>query len=133
MIQYWQSSWITNKSDGRPPVKIEKLTILWTTEDEETALNMLLMYALKSNLNKWWKECNVITWGPSNKLVCSSLEVQLMIRQIQETGVKFYACKRCAESYGLVEKLESLGIEVKLMGEPLTGYLQDSGYRVISI
>lgn len=114
-------------------MKIDKLTILWTTEDEETALNMLLMYALKSNMNKWWKECNVITWGPSNKLVCRSRDVQLMIRQIQEAGAKFYACRRCAESYGLVEELESLGIEVKLMGEPLTNYLQNGEYRVISI
>lgn len=114
-------------------MKIDKLTILWTTEDEETALNMILMYTLKSNTNKWWKECNVITWGPSNKLVCKSRDVQLMIRQIQETGVKFYACKRCAEEYGLVEHLESLGIEVKLMGEPLTQYLQDDSYRVLSI
>jgi hypothetical protein len=114
-------------------MKIDKLTILWTTDNEETALNMLLMYALKSNLNKWWQECNIITWGPSNKLVCSSPEVQLFIKQIQEAGVKMYACKRCAEEYGLVERLEALGIEVKLMGEPLTAYLQDDSYRVITI
>ena len=56
-----------------------------------------------------------------------------MIRQIQEVGVKVYACKRCAESYGIVETLEKLGVEVKLMGEPLTGFLQDDSYRVISV
>jgi hypothetical protein len=114
-------------------MKIEKLTILWTTDNEETALNMLLMYALKSNVNKWWKECNIITWGPSNKLVCSNPEVQVMIKQIQENGANFFACRRCAEEYGLVEQLESLGIGVKLMGEPLTQYLQDDTYRVLSI
>ena len=114
-------------------MKIDKLTILWTTEDEETALNMILMYTLKSNINKWWKECNLITWGPSNKLVAESPEVQLMIRQIQEAGVKVYACKRCAEEYGIVAQLEKMGIEVKLMGEPLTKYLQDSTYRVLSV
>lgn len=114
-------------------MKIDKLTILWTTDNEETALNMLLMYALKSNLNNWWKECNIITWGPSNKLVCASPDVQLFVKQIQEAGAKFYACKRCAEEYGLVDQLTSLGIEVKLMGEPLTQYLQDDCVRVLSI
>ena len=114
-------------------MKIDKLTILWTTDNEETALNMLLMYALKSNLNNWWTECNIITWGPSNKLVCSNPEVQLFIKQIQDAGAKFFACKRCAEAYGLEDQLTSLGIEVKLMGEPLTAYLQDDAYRVITI
>ncbi|MBR0597194.1 DsrE family protein [Sinanaerobacter chloroacetimidivorans] len=114
-------------------MKIDKLTILWTSEDEEIALNMLLMYTLKSNVNHWWKECNLITWGPSNKLLCSNPEVQVMVKQIMEAGVKVYSCKRCADEYGLTEQLEKMGIEVKLMGEPFTEYLQDSSYRVISI
>jgi hypothetical protein len=114
-------------------MKIDKLTILWTSENEEIATNMLLMYTLKSNLNNWWKECNLITWGPSNKILCENPEVQVMVKQIMDTGVKVYSCKRCAEEYGIVEKLENMGIEVKLMGEPLTNYLQDSSYRVITI
>lgn len=112
---------------------IDKLTILWTTEDEETALNMILMYTLKSNANKWWKECNLITWGPSNKLLCSSREVQELVREIRKEGVNVMACQRCAERYGLVDQLKAMEIEVKLMGEPLTAYLQDESYRVISV
>jgi hypothetical protein len=105
--------------------KMDKLVILWTTDNKETALDMVLMYALKSNINKWWKSCELITWGPSNKLVCCDEEVREQLRLIQEAGVKVTACKRCAERYGLVEKLEDLGIEVKFMGEPLTEYLKD--------
>ena len=112
---------------------MDKLVILWTSGEKETALDMVLMYALKSNTNKWWKSCDLITWGPSNRLVCEDLEVQEELRLVQDAGVKVYACKRCAERYGLVGQLENLGIEVKLMGEPLTGYLQDGSYRVISI
>jgi len=114
-------------------MKIEKLTILWTTDDEETALNMILMYTMKANTNKWWKECNLITWGPSNKLLCQSPEVQVLMKQIMDAGVNVFACRRCAERYGLVEQIEGMGIEVKLMGEPLTKYLQDDSYRVLSI
>lgn len=114
-------------------MKIDKLAILWVSGDLETAKNMVLMYSLKSNSNKWWRECNIISWGPSNKLICENTEVQEVIKQIMDAGAKFYACRRCAEAYGLVEQLENLGIEVIFMGEPFTGYLQDSSYRVISI
>ncbi len=114
-------------------MKIKKLTILWTTDNADTALNMLLMYTLKSNSNNWWEECNLITWGPSNKLLCENDEVKELVLQIMDAGVKVYACQRCAERYGLVEKLEEMGITVKLMGEPLTGYLQDSECRVITL
>ena len=112
---------------------MDKLTILWTTDNEETALNMILMYTLKSNTNKWWKECNLITWGPSNKLLCSSNEVQELVRDIMKEGVKVMACQRCAERYGLVDQIKDMGIEVKLMGEPLTEFLQDENCRVISL
>ena len=111
----------------------DKLAILWTTDNEETALNMILMYTLKSNQNKWWKECRLITWGPSNKLLCSSKEIQEMVREVMKEGVKVMACQRCAERYGLVDQLKGMGIEVKLMGEPLTEYLKDESYRVISL
>ena len=112
---------------------IDKLTILWTTDNEDTAMNMILMYTLKSNQNKWWKECNLITWGPSNKLLCESSEVQKLVKEIMKEGVHVEACQRCAERYGLVDQLTEMGIEVKLMGEPLTGYLKDENCRVISI
>jgi hypothetical protein len=114
-------------------MKIEKLTILWTSGDVDTATKMILRYTLKSNVNKWWEECNLITWGPSNKLLCENSEVQAILKEIMATGVKVYACLKCAEEYGLVKNLQDMGIEVKLMGEPFTEYLQDSSYRVITI
>lgn len=114
-------------------MKIKKLTILWTTDNLETALNMLLMYTLKSNTNQWWDECNLITWGPSNKLLCQNEEVKATVKQIMDVGVNVFACQRCAERYGLVDELKNMGITVQLMGEPLTGFLQDDSYRIITI
>ncbi len=111
----------------------DKLFILWTTDNKDIAENMILMYTLKSNLNNWWKECHLVTWGPSNKLLVTDPEIQVVVNQIQETGVKLFACKRCAENYGIVDKLEALGAEVKLMGEPLTQCLQDPSWKILSI
>lgn len=114
-------------------MKHEKLAILWVTGDPEAALQMVLMYTLRSNAEKWWKECKLITWGPSNKLLAEDPDVKLMLTQILDTGVQVEACKRCAESYGVEDTLISMGVDVKLMGEPLTEYLKDSTWRVITI
>lgn len=112
---------------------MKKLTILWTSGDPEEALDMLLMYTLKSNTNRWWDECNLISWGPSNRLVASDPSVQDLLAQIRSVGVKFYACLRCADRLGLRDKLEEQGFEVILMGEPFTQFLQDPDMRVISV
>lgn len=39
---------------------------------------------------------------------------------MREAGVELVACKACAESYGVSQKLEVLGVEVRFMGRPLT-------------
>lgn len=111
----------------------DKLFILWTTDNKDIAKNMLLMYALKSNTNNWWKECHLVTWGPSNKLLVSDPEIQKTVKQIQDTGVKLFACQRCAENYGIVNELKDLGIHVMLMGEPLTECLQNPEWRILSV
>ena len=119
--------------DAREVAMIDKLTILWTSGDEDTALNMILMYTLKSASNRWWKECALITWGPSNLLATGNSRVRSELREIMAAGVKVYACRRCAERYGLIDELEAMGVTVQLMGETLTEHLKDPDRRVLSI
>ena len=114
-------------------MKCDKLAILWVSGDREAALNMVSMYTLKSNSETWWKECKLISWGPSNKLIADDPDVRLMLTQILDTGVQIEACKRCAEGYGIEDALETMGVEIKFMGEPFTQYLQDPSWRVITI
>lgn len=117
----------------REETMIDKLTVLWTSGDEDTAMNMILMYTLKSAGNRWWKDCALITWGPSNLLAARNERVRSELREIMAAGVKVYACKRCAERYGLIDELESMGIIVQLMGETLTEHLKDPERRVLSV
>lgn len=114
-------------------MKIDKLTILWTSGDPETAANMILLYALTSNQRKRWKECNLIIWGPANKLLCEDPEVEQLVEKIIEAGVKVYSCDKNAEYYGVSDRLKDMGVEVKLVGDQLTEYLQDDSYRVITL
>ena len=66
----------------------------------------------------------MIVWGPSSKLLSGDAELQQNIAEMKAEGIKLEACKRCADLYGVTSSLESLGIEVKLMGIPLTDYIK---------
>jgi len=110
----------------------KKLVILWTTADCETAERMVFMYARNSRLRGWWEEVCLVVWGASQKLLCESPELQEDLAEFQKAGGEVQACIACAELYGLTDKLRSLGIEVKPMGEPLTRYLKQ-GLKVLSI
>jgi hypothetical protein len=109
----------------------KRVIILWTSGDKEVALNMVLMYTLNAKKKGWWKEVTLIIWGPSSNLSTKDKEIQEYIAQLKEAGVKIEACKRCADIYGVSNKLEDLGIEVKLMGMPLTSYLKE-GFKVMT-
>ena len=111
---------------------MDKLNILWTTDNKDTVFNMLLMYALNSKINGWWKEVNIIIWGASANLVGSDSQVQTEVMEVISQGVKVEACKACCDIYGVSDKLSKLGIEVRYMGEPFTGYLK-SGEKILTI
>jgi len=115
----------------REKINQEKLIVLWTSADKEVALNMVFMYTLNSKKRQWWKEVDLIVWGPSAKLLTEDKELQDDILRMKEEGVILEACKTCADNYGVARQLEELGIDVKLMGMPLTEYLKQ-GYRVIT-
>jgi hypothetical protein len=44
---------------------------------------------------------------------------------MSDRGLILEACKTCADSYVVSEKLEKLGVEVRYMGVPLTEYIKE--------
>jgi hypothetical protein len=111
---------------------MEKLNILWTTDNKDTVFNMLIMYATNSLSKGWWKKVNVIIWGASAKLVGNDTQVQTEIIEMINQGVQIEACKDCCDNFGVADKLIKLGINVRYMGEPLTDYIK-SGEEILSI
>ena len=103
----------------------EKLVVVWTSPDREVALKMVFMYVFNSKLKKWWDSVTMIIWGPSAKLLSEDKELQEYIEKIKAEGVNLEACLRCTDMYGVTQKLEDLGINVRLMGEPLTAYAKE--------
>lgn len=110
----------------------DKLYILWTNADVLTADKMVMMYAVNSLLNGWWKEVTVIIWGATAKLVAENIMIQEKLKIAQHAGVHFSACKACSDQLGVSEILSGLGIETIYWGEGLTDILK-SGEKIITI
>jgi hypothetical protein len=108
------------------------LYILWTTDNPLTAQKMVLMYAGNSLLKGWWEEVTVIIWGAADQLAATDPAIQARIKELQEMGVHFTACKACAEGLGVANVLKDLGVEVRYWGETLTQLLK-SGAPLISV
>ena len=104
----------------------KELLILWTSKDIDVALNMVFLYAKNSKLKEWWDDVTLLVWGPSAFALANDTELQEYLRDIQAVGVNTMACRKCAENYGIVEKLEELGIEVFYSGQFLSEWLQEN-------
>jgi hypothetical protein len=111
---------------------MERLNILWTTDNRDTIFNMLIMYATNAKLRGWWQEVNLIIWGASAKLIGNDTQIQTEILEMIRCGITIEACRDCAENFGVAEKMEKLGITVRYMGQPFTEYIQ-AGEKVLTI
>ena len=104
--------------------KKSHLTVLWTNADPITAEKMVFMYAVNSLRQRWWEQVTLVIWGAPAKLASENARIQELIREAQEAGVHVSACKACADQLGVTAALESLSVEVKYWGAPLTEVLQ---------
>ena len=103
----------------------EKLYILWTNADPVTSEKMVLMYAINSLVSHWWQEVTVILWGATARLAAGNPTIREKIRIARQAGVRFSACRACAEQLGVSDMLVRDGIEVIYWGESLTRLLKE--------
>ena len=109
-----------------------KLAVLWTSGDPDVALKTCLMYTHAAKKYGWFDEVLLIVWGPSQRLLAADKSVQDKLAEMKKDGIIIEACVACANAYGLVEHIEKMGYEVKGMGMPLTKYLKDPEWAVLS-
>lgn len=103
---------------------MNKLNIIWSTDNKEVFFNLVAMYSLNGIKEKWWDNIRLIIWGPSAKLVAMDSQVKTEIKELLFTGVDVIACKECADNYQVSPQLENLGIEVFFTGELLTNIIK---------
>jgi hypothetical protein len=125
--------WGLTRAAERENAAPTRLAVVWTSGDPDVAHKMVLMYMHASQRNGWFDENLVIVWGPSSRLLAGDKDLQAKVRAMQDDGVKFQACIACANMYGVADALRELDIEVKGMGKPLTGLLQEDGWKVLGL
>lgn len=113
------------------PDRLDKLAVIWSSSDAEVARNVAFMYARNSMIRGWWDQVRLIVWGPSAKTLAHDANLQLDLSALADAGVDIYACKACADSYGVSERLARVGVQVMYMGQPLTDMLKQ-GWRVLN-
>lgn len=112
---------------------MDKLNILWTSDNENTALNMIHMYSTKAKEKGFFGDVTVIIWGGANDLIKKSPKVREGIIDMLSKGVDVKACLACAKNTGTVEIIGDLGVELDYMGAPLTEIIKDSNQYLITI
>jgi hypothetical protein len=106
--------------------------ILWTTDNKETALNMICLYAHNAKVKNWMEKVTVLVWGASQTLISKDTELQNKIKNMIEDGVVVLACKHCAEELGVATSLMKCGIDTHSTGELLSDWIK-SGEPIVSV
>jgi hypothetical protein len=95
---------------------LKKAKILWTTDNKETALHMVCLYAHNALLKGWMDEVEVLVWGASQRLIAEDLEVRAKVEMMINDGVKVVASLKCADSMDVTQSLEACNIDVHYTG-----------------
>ena len=111
---------------------MDKLIILWTTDNETTIKNMLFMYAKNAKIHHWFSEVKIIIWGASAYLLASNKSIQDELKDVVHAGVEAVACLACSENLGVTQLIKGLGIELKYVGEELSELLK-SDAKILTI
>lgn len=101
-----------------------ELLIVWVTNNKETILNLICLYALNAKAKGWFEEVTLLVWGASQQILCEDEEIKDKIKEMREVGVKFIACKKCSENMYIEEQLQSCGVEIYYTGEFLSDWLK---------
>lgn len=113
------------ENDSATVAEKDKLVVVWTSGDREVALKMVFMYTYNAKKYGWWDDITLLVWGPSSKLLSEDEELQEYVKKMKAEGVHLLACKGCADQYGVTEKLEETGVEVRYTGVDLTNFIKE--------
>ena len=111
---------------------MNKLIILWTTDNEITIKNMLFMYAKNAKIHHWFDEVKIVIWGASSHLLANNKSIQNELQDLLHAGVEAVACLACSENLGITQLIKDFGIELKYVGEDLSQLLK-SDAKILTI
>ena len=110
-----------------------ELVVLWTSADPDVAHRVGLMYTHAAKRFGWFERVRLVIWGPSQRTLVGDKDLKAKVKEMQGDGVQLQACIACANTFGIAEDLAELGFEVIPMGGPLTAFLKDPTYTVLTV
>jgi len=111
--------------EGAPAARASKLLMIWTSGEKGVAFpGPALLFPMYTKQQGWWEEVKFCIWGPSQKLLANDTELQETIKKMKAAGVEVFACKFCADKYGVTQKLEAMDIPVFYVGQVVTEALK---------
>lgn len=112
----------------------DNLLIIISTDNIDSILKFPLLYGGVSIPRGYWKRVHIMFWGASIKPAASNNDVREKVVAMQKDGVEFSSCVVCAEQYGVVDKLEKIGIVCNHTGELFTEALKnDKSWATVTI
>lgn len=102
----------------------DELLIVWSTENKETIMNMILLYAYNAKVKGWFDEVTLLVWGASQQVLSEDEDIKARVSEMKEAGVNIIACKKCCENMYIEEQLQSCGVEIFYTGEFLSEWLK---------
>jgi hypothetical protein len=99
-----------------------ELLVVWTTDNKETIMNMILLYTHNAKINAWYDEVNLLVWGASQQILSEDEEIREKVQEMVSAGIKVFACKKCAENMYVESHLVSCGVAVFYTGEFLSDW-----------
>lgn len=110
-----------------------ELVVLWTSADPDVAHRVGLMYTHAAKRFGWFERVRLVIWGPSQRTLVGDKDLKAKLREMQGDGVVTQACIACANTFGIVEDLRALDLEVIGMGGPLSGFLKSADHAVLTV
>ena len=102
----------------------KELLIHWTTDNYDTAMNMVLLYAYNAKKKELWDEITLLVWGASQNLLRDNKNISKKVIELQEVDIRVVACEHCASEQGTKEALVACNVDVFSTGKLLTQWLQ---------
>jgi hypothetical protein len=112
---------------------MESLTILWTSDNPQTAVDMIEMYGKNAKIKGWFDDVQVIIWGGSNQLIKDNEDAKNAVVRMIEAHITVRACRACSDKLDTTELLESLGVVTEYIGKPFTEIIKDPDQYLITV
>jgi hypothetical protein len=101
-----------------------KVAVIITSPDVDVVWTGLF-YAIKGTRNGFMDDLRLVLWGPAERTIAESTELQEMVKEYQGLGKSVLACKTCSDRYGVTEEMEKLGCVVDYVGSIVSQWIKD--------